>query len=80
MLKIVAFCSFIHILYPFGCLVVGSCAEPGQRIGQRVVDLYISLHSCPTQAFALSIHSFLSSKVFSMYAYLREEFNTVAAE
>ena len=75
MLKIVAFCSFIHILYPFIRLVVGSCAEPGRRTGQ-VVGLYVSLHSSPTRALAVSIHLFLSSQVISIYTHLREGFRS----
>ena len=66
MLRIVACCSFIHILYPFSRFIGGPCAELGRRTGQEVVDLYVSLHSCPTRAFALSTHSVRSSQVFSI--------------
>jgi hypothetical protein len=60
-LKMVAFCSFIHTLYPFSRLVVGSCVKTGGRIGKEAVDLYASLYSLHTRALVLSIHSVLSS-------------------
>lgn len=80
LLNIIAFCSFIHIWYPFGFFAMQTCAGLDRRVRHKVVDLHVSLHSWLTRSLAFSTHSLLSSQVRSMYTYFREGFKTIASE